>query len=158
MACHHRTVWRLDCPSPSWALCLDCLPSCSGMTEIAGRRTGLCASLEDRGQVWWQGWQLVFQLNGNNILEAETPDSPSVGIWPATVNLTAPHPSYHLQSPLYPVEYPNMMDLEIIFSSPPGSTIVIEFISFHLENETNCSYDRLTIAEQVLVHWVQIFE
>ena len=82
--------------------------------------------------------------------EAENPDSPSLGLWPTSVVLSVTDSSYRLQSPKYPLFYPDMMDLEIIFSSPPGSTIVVEFSFFHLENETSCGYDRLSITDKVI--------
>jgi hypothetical protein len=105
----------------------------------------------------WFVCQTRGQGTGNlNLLKyksfkvAENSDSPSLTTWPKAVNLITPHSSYQLQSPLYPLEYPNMMDQEIIFTSPPGTTIVIEFAFFNLENETSCSYDRLTISEPVI--------
>ena len=81
--------------------------------------------------------------------EDKTSDASSMPTWPKYVNLSTTQPTYQLESPLYPLDYPNMLDLETIFFSPPGTNIVIEFTFFNLENETICSYDHLTIVEKV---------
>ena len=76
-------------------------------------------------------------------------DAVPIPLWPKHVTLSAIQPSYLMESPLFPLPYPNMLDLQTIFYSPPGSSIVIEFRHFNLENETSCSYDRLSLSEQV---------
>lgn len=146
MAYHPRTVWKVDCPSHPTAWHLDWLPSCTGMTGIAAMRTGLCVRLEVLRQVL-----NIFFIK--LVDEDKTSDVSSTPTWPKYVNLSRTQPTYQLESPLYPLDYPNMLDLETIFFSPPGTNIVIEFTFFNLENETICSYDHLTIVEKVRKVW-----
>ena len=59
-------------------------------------------------------------------------------------------PEVSLVSPGYPSRYPNSIHLQTeITSSVPQSNIVIEWTDFQLEAEGNCSFDRVTIAENV---------
>ena len=83
-----------------------------------------------------------------NVTDSSETRNPS---WPSHVALGPSLPYYQLQSPLYPLPYPNLVDVEIVFTAPVQTTIVVEFEDFDRENETSCSYDKVVIKEQVCV-------
>ena len=71
-------------------------------------------------------------------------------VWPSVIVLNETTPEVSLVSPGYPSRYPNSIHLETeITSSVPQSNIVIEWTDFQVEAEGNCSFDRVTIAENV---------
>ena len=84
----------------------------------------------------------VCLASENNTIPAEPP-------WSDKIYLGPDHPSFHLKSPLYPHLYPNMQSIWTSIISPAGSFLIIEFDFFDVEEEKNCSYDRLIITEMV---------
>ena len=61
-----------------------------------------------------------------------------------------------LVSPGYPSRYQNSLAVQTeVTSLVPRSNIVIEWIDFQVEAEGNCSFDRVTITEQVSVSSVK---
>ena len=71
-------------------------------------------------------------------------------VWPSVIVLNETTPEVSLVSPGYPSRYPNSIHLETeITSSVPQSNIVIEWTDFQMEAEGNCSFDRVTITENV---------
>ena len=55
----------------------------------------------------------------------------------------------NLTSPNYPDMYPSMLSSSVNISTEPGNILVIEWLQFHLEQDKNCSFDKLIISEQV---------
>ena len=69
--------------------------------------------------------------------------------WPSEVHFGPENPKFNLVSPHYPSHYPRTHMSKIDFIAYIGSNIIIEWDDFQLESETNCSFDRVIISEQV---------
>ena len=80
------------------------------------------------------------------------------GPWPPSVELSSAQPLVTLASPLHPSPYPSLLALATALVAPAGATIVVEFLTFHLEEEQACLYDSLVITDQVTNSRLEVAE
>ena len=71
--------------------------------------------------------------------------------WPSHIYLDIGKPPVKLLSPYFPAKYPSMLDQNVVISSKKDQIIIIEWTAFSIEEEKNCSYDRVIITEEVSI-------